>query len=59
MESIIIIGAVSIGWTIMGGITTVIWTDAIQCLLFTCGAIAAVILLSRVHDRQLRALGYA
>jgi len=41
--SIIIIGVVSIGWTIMGGIATVIWTDAIQCLLFTCGAIAAVI----------------
>jgi len=41
--SIIIIGAVSIGWTIMGGITTVIWTDAIQCLLFTLGAIAALV----------------
>jgi SSS family transporter len=40
--SVIIIGAVSIGWTIMGGITTVIWTDAIQCLLFTLGAIAAL-----------------
>ena len=41
--SIIIIGAVSIGWTIMGGITTVIWTDAIQCLLFMLGAIAALV----------------
>ena len=41
--SIIIIGAVSIGWTIMGGITTVIWTDAIQCILFTLGAIAALV----------------
>ncbi len=41
--SVIIIGAVSIGWTIMGGITTVIWTDAIQCLLFTLGAIAALV----------------
>lgn len=41
--SIVIIGIVSIGWTIMGGITTVIWTDAIQCLLFTLGAVAALI----------------
>ena len=41
--SIIIIGVVSICWTIMGGITTVIWTDAIQFLLFTFGAIAALI----------------
>lgn len=41
--SIIIIGAVSIAWTIMGGITTVIWTDAIQFLLFIAGAILALI----------------
>lgn len=41
--SIIIIGVVSICWTIMGGITTVIWTDAIQFLLFTFGAIAALV----------------
>lgn len=41
--SILIIGAVSVLWTIMGGITTVIWTDAIQFLLFTGGAIAALI----------------
>jgi len=41
--SIIIIGAVSVGWTIMGGITTVVWTDAIQCVLFTVGAVAALV----------------
>jgi len=41
--SIILIGIVSIGWTIMGGITTVIWTDAIQFVLFTCGAVAAIV----------------
>jgi SSS family transporter len=40
--SIVIIGAVSIGWTVMGGITTVVWTDAIQFLLFVIGAVAAV-----------------
>jgi len=48
--SIIIIGTVSIGWTIMGGIATVIWTDAIQCLLFTLGAIAALIFASSTLD---------
>ena len=40
--SIVIIGAVSVAWTVMGGITTVIWTDAIQFLLFTFGALAAL-----------------
>ncbi len=48
--SIVIIGIVSIIWTVMGGITTVIWTDAIQCLLFTCGAIAAVLFAASTID---------
>ncbi len=48
--SIVIIGIVSIGWTIMGGITTVIWTDAIQCLLFTLGAIAALLFAATTID---------
>lgn len=42
VTSIMIIGAVSVTWTVMGGITTVIWTDAIQFVLFTVGAIAAL-----------------
>ena len=48
--SVIIIGAVSIGWTIMGGITTVIWTDAIQFVLFSAGAIAALIFAHNAID---------
>lgn len=48
--SIIIIGAVSIGWTIMGGITTVIWTDAIQFVFFSCGAVAALIFVHSAVD---------
>jgi len=48
--SIIIIGIVSIGWTIMGGITTVIWTDAIQFLLFTFGALAALYFAAHAVD---------
>jgi SSS family transporter len=54
--SIVIIGAVSVGWTIMGGITTVIWTDAIQCLLFTLGAIVAVIFAATTIDGGLAAI---
>ncbi len=54
--SIVIIGVVSIGWTIMGGITTVIWTDAIQCLLFTFGAIAALVFASSTIEGGLAAI---
>jgi len=48
--SIIIIGAVSVCWTIMGGIATVIWTDAIQFLLFTAGAVIALIFAASAVD---------
>ncbi len=48
--STIIIGVVSIGWTIMGGIATVIWTDTIQFLLFTFGAILALFFVGTAID---------
>jgi solute:Na+ symporter, SSS family len=48
--STIIIGVVSIGWTIMGGITTVIWTDTIQFLLFTIGAVLALFFVGTAID---------
>jgi len=54
--SIVIIGAVSIGWTIMGGITTVVWTDAIQFLLFVIGAVAAVAFAATSVDGGLAAI---
>ena len=54
--SIVIIGAVSIGWTIMGGITTVIWTDAIQFVLFTAGAVAALAFAAATIDGGLATL---
>ena len=41
--SIWIIGAVAVGWTLLGGITTVIWTDVIQFAVFTFGLIAALV----------------
>jgi len=54
--SIVIIGAVSVGWTIMGGITTVVWTDAIQFLLFVIGAVAAVAFAATSIDGGLAAI---
>ena len=54
--SIIIIGLVSIGWTIMGGITTVIWTDAIQFVLFSVGAVAALVFVHSAVDGGLVAV---
>jgi len=41
--AIVLIGLVSIAWTVMGGIATVVWTDAIQCVLFIVGAVAALL----------------
>ena len=34
---ILIIGVFAIGWTLMGGMRTVIWTDVMQFVLFTVG----------------------
>ncbi|UCG15801.1 MAG: hypothetical protein JSV19_10945 [Phycisphaerales bacterium] len=40
--AIILIGIVSVGWTLIGGITTVIWTDVILFLVFLLGAFVAL-----------------
>jgi len=40
--SILIIGLFAIGWTLMGGMRTVIWTDVMQFLLFTLGGVIAL-----------------
>ncbi|MDG1357616.1 MAG: hypothetical protein P8P36_05430 [Akkermansiaceae bacterium] len=42
---IVIIGAVAILWTFMGGMQTVIWTDVIQFCLFIFGGVLAMVLL--------------
>lgn len=39
---ILIMGVFSVIWSIMGGITTVIWTDVIQLCIFLVGAIFAI-----------------
>lgn len=40
---IIIIGLIAIGWTLMGGMRTVIWTDVMQFGLFVVGGLTALI----------------
>lgn len=46
--SIWIIGAFALLWTIMGGMTTVIWTDVIQFFVFLAAMVAAVVFV--VHS---------
>jgi SSS family transporter len=41
--SIWLMGAFAIGWTLLGGMTTVIWTDVIQFIIIILGALAALI----------------
>lgn len=43
--SILIIGVFAIGWTLMGGMQTVIWTDVMQFLLFAVGGTVALFCL--------------
>jgi Na+/proline symporter len=42
---IVIIGLFAIGWTLMGGMRTVIWTDVMQFALFLLGGVIALIWL--------------
>lgn len=47
---IAIIGVFAIVWTLMGGMTTVIWTDVIQFFVFIGGGLCAlVVLLSQIQ----------
>jgi SSS family transporter len=40
--SIFVIGLVAVAWTLLGGITTVIWTDVILFLVFLIGGVVAL-----------------
>ncbi|MCB9849485.1 MAG: hypothetical protein H6817_02130 [Phycisphaerales bacterium] len=44
--AIFFIGAVSVGWTLIGGITTVIWTDVLLFLVFLVGALVALFVVA-------------
>ncbi|WP_353568138.1 sodium:solute symporter family transporter [Haloferula sargassicola] len=41
--SILIIGVFAIGWTLMGGMRTVIWTDVLQFAIFALGGVIALV----------------
>ncbi len=41
-SAIIIIGIIAVLWTILGGIATVIWTDAMLFIVFVAGGLAAL-----------------
>lgn len=41
--AIAVVGAVSVVWTWLGGINTVIWTDVIQFVILVAGAVAALV----------------
>jgi Na+/proline symporter len=43
---IMLVGAVAILWTFMGGITTVIWTDVVQFFIFLLTAICTVVIVT-------------
>lgn len=46
VAAIAIIGIVSIGWTLMGGMATVIWTDVLLFFVFLIGGIAALVTIA-------------
>ncbi len=48
--SIWTIGLIAVLWTLMGGITTVIWTDVILFGVFLIGALAAVVVIAASLD---------
>ncbi len=39
---VMVIGAVTIGYTVFGGVKSVVWNDCIQFVVYTLGALAAV-----------------
>lgn len=43
---ILVIGIFAIGWTLMGGMRTVIWTDVMQFVLFTFGGLFTLFWIS-------------
>jgi Na+/proline symporter len=48
--AIIVIGLISVGWTLIGGIATVIWTDVVLFLAFLVGAIVAICVVAYSLD---------
>ena len=57
--SIIVIAAVTIVYTLIGGARSVIWNDCIQFVVYTLGALAAVVILAGTLPDGLFAYGAA
>jgi solute:Na+ symporter, SSS family len=50
-SAIIIIGIIAVLWTMLGGIATVIWTDAMLFIVFVAGGLAALwVILAALPD---------
>ena len=50
-SAIIIIGIIAVLWTMLGGIATVVWTDAMLFLVFVVGGLAAIwVILGALPD---------
>ena len=48
--AVVVIAIVAITWTLVGGISTVIWTDALLFLVFLIGAVAAFLVIGYELD---------
>jgi Na+/proline symporter len=46
-QSILFIGLFSVAWSIMGGITTVIWTDLLMFVIMVGGAIISIVTIAQ------------
>ncbi len=57
LEIIVVLTAVTVGYTYIGGIRAVVWTDAIQMMLYLGGAVLSAIIL--LHHTPLAELGRA
>lgn len=47
---IVVIGVFAVGWTLMGGMRTVIWTDVMQFGLFVVGGLTALVWMVGTFD---------
>lgn len=57
LEVIVVLAAVTVAYTYIGGIKAVVWTDAIQMLLYIGGAVLSVGIL--LHGTTFAELGHA
>lgn len=44
--AVVLVGIISIIWTMLGGIATVIWTDVMLFLVFVCGGLIAILVIA-------------